>query len=127
MSVQAHYVRLGFRNRECSQPISHLAEFACRVAIAWQLLPFLLARERGVVPGLGVWPGRWFVVAGRAHGAILAGGGGQSEAGYGEPPGQFLGRPTEINVLFEPVKGDFQFKAFVAKPNSSWTIHQGLA
>ena len=29
------------------------------------------------------------------------------EAEHGEPPGQFLGRPVEINVLFEPVKGDF--------------------
>jgi len=25
----------------------------------------------------------------------------------GNPPGQFLGRPVEINVLLEPVKGDF--------------------
>ena len=30
-------------------------------------------------------------------------------AGNGEPLGQFLGRPVEINVLFEPVKGDFHF------------------
>src|SRR5450631_3694454 len=29
------------------------------------------------------------------------------EAEHGEPLGQFLGRPVEINVLFEPVKGDF--------------------
>ena len=28
---------------------------------------------------------------------------------HGEPFGQFLGRPVEINVLFEPVKGDFHF------------------
>jgi len=32
------------------------------------------------------------------------------EAEHGEPLGQFLGRPVEINVLFEPVKGDFHFK-----------------
>ena len=29
------------------------------------------------------------------------------EAEHGEPFGQFLGRPVEINVLFEPVEGDF--------------------
>ncbi len=29
------------------------------------------------------------------------------EAEHGEPLGQFLGRPVEINVLLEPVKGDF--------------------
>ena len=32
------------------------------------------------------------------------------EAEHGEPLGQFLGRPVEINVLFEPVKGDFHRK-----------------
>ena len=32
------------------------------------------------------------------------------EAEHGEPLGQDLGRPVEINVLFEPVKGDFHFK-----------------
>jgi hypothetical protein len=32
------------------------------------------------------------------------------QAEHGEPLGQFLGRPVEINVLFEPVKGDFHFK-----------------
>ena len=31
------------------------------------------------------------------------------EAEHGEPLGQLLGRPVEINVLFEPVKGDFHF------------------
>ena len=29
------------------------------------------------------------------------------ESEHGEPLGQFLRRPVEINVLFEPVKGDF--------------------
>ena len=29
------------------------------------------------------------------------------EAEHGQPLGQFLRRPVEINVLFEPVKGDF--------------------
>jgi hypothetical protein len=35
------------------------------------------------------------------------------EAEHGEPFGQFLGRLVEINVLFEPVEGDFHAKTLM--------------
>jgi hypothetical protein len=34
------------------------------------------------------------------------------QAEHGEPLGQLLGRPVEIHVLFEPVKGDFHLPKF---------------
>ena len=34
------------------------------------------------------------------------------EAKHGEALGQLGGRPVEINVLFEPVKGDFHLEVF---------------
>ena len=86
---------------------AHGAEFCRRVAVAGEFLPRLLAREAGRPVGLGGFVLRQSDVSRAQHGKILADGDVQGEAEHGEAFGQFLGRPVEINVLFEPVKSDF--------------------
>jgi hypothetical protein len=48
------------------------------------------------------------------------------EAEHGEPLREFLGRPIEINVLLEPVKGDFHFKVFFVRRGQKRPITQTL-
>ena len=104
-----HDVRLGLRDGKRSQPDAHLAQFFRRVAVAGEFLPLLFAREARRAVGLRGVVLRQYDVSRSQHGNILTDDGAQGEAKHGEPLGQFLGRPVEINVLFEPVKGDFHF------------------
>jgi len=96
--------------RELTQICAHGAEFFRRVAVAGKLLPSLFARVALRPSGFGGFVLRQFDMSRSQHGEILADGGAQGEAEHGESLGQFLGRPVEINVLFEPVKGDFHLK-----------------
>jgi hypothetical protein len=90
---------------ELTQTGAHGVEFFRRVAVAGEFLPRLFAGVALRAFGLGGFVLRQSDVTRSQHGEILADGGTQGESAQGEPPGQCLGRPVEINVLFEPVQG----------------------
>ena len=82
------------------------AQFPRRVAVAGKFLPLLFAREARRAPGLSGFVLRQSDMSRSQHGKNLAHSGGQGESEHGEPPGQFGGRPVEINILFEQFRNE---------------------